>query len=169
MKVKSPLTTLCYIEKDGCYLMLHRVSKANDINHDKWIGVGGHFEAGESPEDCLLREVKEETGLTLTSWRFCGIVTFVYADAPAEYMCLYTANGFAGTVSDCDEGTLAWVAKEKLLELTLWEGDKIFLRLIQEGVPFFSLKLTYDKDGTLQETLLNGETYTGGAGSPAKQ
>ena len=154
--MKSPLTTLCYIEKDGCYLMLHRVSKKDDINRDKWIGVGGHFEAGESPEDCLLREVKEETGLTLTAWRFCGIVTFVADEAPPEYMCLYTADGFSGNLTACDEGTLEWVPKERLLALNLWEGDKIFLRLLAERAPFFSLKLVY-KNGALVEKLLDGK------------
>ena len=152
----SPLTTLCYIEKDGSYLMLHRVSKKNDINHDKWIGVGGHFEGGESPEDCLLREVKEETGLTLTEYRFRGLVTFLSDDDPPEYMCLYTATGFSGEMISCDEGKLEWVAFEKIPELNLWEGDKIFFRLLQENAPFFSLKLVYRK-GALIEKILNGK------------
>ena len=153
---KSPLTTLCYIEKDGCYLMLHRVSKKNDINHDKWIGVGGHFEGTESPEECLLREVKEETGLTLTEYRFRGIVTFVSDDDPPEYMCLYTATGFSGEMISCDEGTLEWVPISRIPELNLWEGDKIFFRLLQEDAPFFSLKLVY-KHGALTEKVLNGK------------
>ncbi len=154
--MKSPLTTLCYIEKDGCYLMLHRVSKKNDINRDKWIGVGGHFEDGESPEDCLLREVKEETGLTLTSWQFCGIVTFIADNAPPEYMCLYTADSFTGTLALCDEGTLEWVPVGELQNLNLWEGDKVFLKLLAEKAPFFSLKLVY-KNGALTEKILNGK------------
>lgn len=153
--MKSQLTTLCYIEKDGCYLMMHRVSKKNDINRDKWIGVGGHFEAGESPEDCLLREVREETSLTLTSWRFRGIVTFVSDDDPAEYMCLYTADSFTGSLGSCDEGSLEWVAKADIEKLNLWEGDKIFLRLLAEDAPFFSLKLVYKK-GVLVEKVLDG-------------
>ena len=127
--MKSQLTTLCYIEKENKFLMLHRTAKANDENHNKWIGVGGHFEKGESPEDCLLREVKEETGLTLTSYKFRGIVTFVFDEKPAEYMCLFTADGFTGTLSSCNEGELAWIDKSKILELELWEGDRIFLKI----------------------------------------
>ncbi len=155
--MKSQLTTLCYIEKDGCYLMLHRVTKKNDINHDKWIGVGGHFEGGESPEDCLLREVKEETGLTLTDYRFRGLVTFISDGDPAEYMCLYTATGFKGEIIDCDEGMLEWFPIDKIDSLELWEGDKIFFRLLRENAPFFSLKLTYKK-GVLVEAILDGKS-----------
>ena len=140
------LTTLCYIEKDDQYLMLHRVSKKQDVNKDKWIGVGGHFEADESPEECLLREVKEETGLTLTSYRFRGLVTFISDQWQTEYMCLYTADGFTGTMTECDEGVLTWVDKDKLESLTLWEGDKIFLRLLAEEATFFSLKFLYEGD-----------------------
>ena len=116
-KQRSPLTTLCYIEKDDSYLMLHRIKKKQDVNEGKWIGVGGHFEENESPENCLLREVKEETGLTLTSWRFRGIVTFIAKGWPTEYMCLYTADGFEGTLRECDEGELAWVAKKDVSAL----------------------------------------------------
>lgn len=152
---RSPMTTLCYIEKDGKYLMLHRISKKNDVNKDKWIGVGGHFEGNESPEDCLLREVKEETGLTLTSWRFRGIVTFVCDDYPIEFMCLYTADGFEGELKDCDEGRLEWVDKDCLMDLELWEGDKIFFRLLFEEAPFFSLKVVYE-NGILCEAVLDG-------------
>lgn len=150
------LTTLCYIEKDDSYLMLHRVSKKNDVNKDKWIGVGGHFEAGESPEDCLLREVKEETGLILTSYRFRGLLTFVFNDNEAEYICLYTADEFEGEITDCDEGTLEWVSKKKIPELNLWEGDKIFFELLNRNEPFFSMKLVYQGD-TLVDFELNGE------------
>ncbi len=152
---KSPLTTLCYIEKDGKYLMLHRVKKQNDVNKDKWIGIGGHFEAGESPEECLLREVKEETGLMLTRFRFRGIITFHTTGWPLEYMCLYTADQFEGNLSECDEGTLEWVEKERVLSLNLWEGDKIFLKLLMEDAPFFSLKLSYEED-KLKEAVLDG-------------
>ena len=155
-------TTLCYIEQDGKYLMLHRVKKKNDINHDKWIGIGGKFEPQESPEACLLREALEETGLTLTSWRYRGIVTFVAGpDSEAEYMHLFTADGFTGTLKTCDEGVLEWIDKDKLLQLTLWEGDKIFLRLLDEDVPFFSLKLTYDGD-RLTDARLNGRPLLDG-------
>ncbi len=153
---KSPLTTLCYIEQDEKYLMLHRIKKENDMNKDKWIGVGGHFEPGESPEECLLREVKEETGLTLTSWKFRGIVTFVSNEFPEEYMCLYTAEGFEGELLPCNEGTLEWVEKAKVAELPIWEGDKIFLQLLCEDGPFFSLKLRYE-GSRLVEAVLDGK------------
>lgn len=160
METKSKLTTLCYIEKDEKYLMLHRVLKKNDINKDKWIGVGGHFEKGESPEDCLLREVKEETGLTLTSYRFRGLITFTFSsqgkETDTEYMCLYTANGYEGELISCSEGNLEWVNKKDVFSLKLWEGDKIFFRLLKEGRPFFSLKLVY-QDDELREAVLDGE------------
>ena len=152
---KHMMTTLCYIEKGDSYLMLHRVSKKNDVNKDKWIGIGGHFEQGESPEECLLREAREETGLELTSWKFRGIVTFTQQGYGTEYMCLYTADGYEGTLKDCDEGTLQWVRKDELLELNLWEGDKIFLKLLSEDAPFFSLKLSYRGD-ELVEAVLDG-------------
>lgn len=154
--MKSCLTTLCYIEKDDCYLLLHRIKKEQDINKDKWIGIGGHFEAKESPEECLLREVKEETGLRLTSYRFRGIVTFVTETGLYEYMCLYTADGFEGELQDCDEGTLEWVSKHKLSNLNLWQGDYIFLRLLEEREEFFSLKLVYEGDALVQ-VALNGK------------
>ncbi len=153
--MKSCLTTLCYIEKDNCYLMLHRVKKQQDINKDKWIGIGGHFETRESPEDCLLREVKEETGLELLSYRFRGIVTFMTDTYETEYMCLYTAEEFRGELIECSEGTLEWVPKSKLDELNLWEGDYIFLKLLEEREEFFSLKLCYEGD-RLVEAVLDG-------------
>lgn len=154
--MKSSMTTLCYIEKGHQYLMLHRVSKENDINKDKWIGVGGHFEGSECPEECLCREVYEETGLTLTAYRFRGLVTFVSEDYPVEYMCLYTASGFEGKLLDCDEGKLEWVDKDKLADLNLWDGDYLFLDLLRREQPFFSLKLCYDKAGVWQRAVLDG-------------
>lgn len=145
------LTTLCYIEQDNKYLMLHRVSKENDINHGKWIGVGGHFKEGETPEECLLREVKEETGLTLTSYRFRGIITFVSDKGGCEYMHLYTADGFVGSTDYkqtelCSEGILKWVSKTQINDLKLWEGDRIFLKLLLDDAKPFSLKLEYRGD-----------------------
>ena len=149
-------TTLCYISRGSEYLMLHRVKKKNDINHDKWIGIGGKFEADESPDECLLREAREETGLTLTSWRCRGIVTFVNTKCESEYMHLFTVSDFTGTMRpDCDEGELRWIDKEKIGALPLWEGDKIFLRLLAEEEPFFSLKLCYRGD-MLASAKLNG-------------
>ena len=138
----TKLSTLCYIEKDDKYLMLHRTVKENDVNKDKWIGVGGHFEYGESPEECLLREVKEETGYTLTSWAYRGIVTFVYGEDVVEYMSLYTADGFEGEPIDCDEGELEWVEKSKIETLKLWEGD---------------LKLVYNIEDILKSAVLDGK------------
>lgn len=198
--MRSPLTTLCYVEQDGKYLMLHRIKKKKDVNKDKWIGIGGHFEENESPEQCLLREAYEETGLRLTSWKFRGIVTFAAEGWPTEYMCLYTADGFergtgkpssceaacipegagscltpteaehgadskspsspddtaCGEEFVCNEGQLEWVPKEELTKLNLWEGDKIFLKLLAEDAPFFSLKLTYRGD-TLTGAWLDGK------------
>lgn len=137
------MTTLCYPERDGKYLMLHRTKKKQDENRDKWIGVGGKFENGESPEDCMRREVLEETGLTVTDFRYRGIVTFVSDIYPCEYMHLFTCTDWTGELSECDEGELAWIGKRELRDLTLWEGDRIFLDLLEAGAPFFSLKLTY--------------------------
>ena len=151
------LTTLCYIEKDGKYLMLHRTKKEQDENKGKWIGVGGHFEAMESPEDCVRREVLEETGLAIHRFCFRGIITFCL-DGVTEYMHLFTADDFSGTLRTCDEGDLAWVEKEKVLSLNLWEGDRIFLKLLQEDRPFFSLKLIYEKE-KLVSAELDGLPY----------
>lgn len=148
-------TTLCYLEQDGCYLMLHRIKKEHDINHDKWIGVGGKFEEGESPEECALREVKEETGLIMNSWEYRGVVTFVSDQYEAESMHLFTSSDFSGTLTDCDEGVLEWVPIETIPSLPLWTGDLIFFRLLREDRPFFSLKLQYEGD-TLVYAALDG-------------
>lgn len=151
------LSTLCYIIQDGRYLMLHRTVKKNDVNKDKWIGVGGHFEEGESPEECLLREVKEETGFTLTSYRYRGIVTFISGNGVTEYMSLFTADEFEGEPIPCDEGELAWVPVKDVYQLNIWEGDKIFFRLLEEREEFFSLKLVYDGHDGLVSVLLDGK------------
>ena len=149
------LTTLCYIERGGEYLMMHRVLKENDCNHDKWIGIGGKFEPGESPHECIRREAMEETGLRLGGLRFRGIVTFVSDEWPTEYMHLFTADGFEGQLTDCNEGELAWVKKEDVPALKLWEGDRVFLELLTKEEPFFLLKLTY-RGEQLAGAVLNG-------------
>lgn len=152
------LSTLCYLERGEEYLMLHRVKKDHDINQGKWIGVGGKFQDGESPEECILRECFEETGLTLTEYRYRGLVTFVSDEAPAEYMHLFTATAWTGSTRPCDEGTLAWVKKTDLRALPLWEGDYIFLDLLERNEPFFSLKLRYQGD-RLAYAALNGVPF----------
>ena len=149
-------TTLCYVLKDDQVLMLHRIKKKNDINKDKWIGIGGKFEGEESPDECLLREAKEETGQTLTSWRCRGVVTFLSEGDPGEYMYLFTADGFEGELIDCDEGELQWVSRDFVNELPTWEGDRIFLDLLWQDAPFFLLKLRYVHD-KLVEAVLNGK------------
>ena len=150
------LSTLCYITRGDEVLMLHRVKKKNDLNKDKWIGIGGKFEAQESPDECLLREAMEETGLRLTSWRCRGVVTFLSDTWEGEYMYLFTADGFEGMLKECDEGELQWVPRAFLDELPKWEGDKIFLELLWQNAPFFLLTLRYQGD-TLLEAVLNGE------------
>ena len=150
-------TTLCYVLKDDKVLMLHRVKKKNDINKDKWIGIGGKFEGNESPDECLLREAKEETGLTLTSWKCRGIITFLPNEPfEGEHMYLFTADEFEGELKTCDEGDLQWVSRDFLDQLPKWEGDQIFLDLLWQDAPFFLLKLCYDGD-KLTEAVLNGQ------------
>lgn len=149
-------STLCYIVKDGKVLMLHRVKKKNDINHDKWIGIGGKFEPQEAPEECILREAKEETGLTLTSWRCRGVVTFLQEGGEGEYMYLFTADDFTGELIECDEGDLQWVSLDFLDALPTWEGDRIFLNLLWQDAPFFLLTLRYQGD-RLVEAVLDGK------------
>ena len=145
------LSTLCYLERDGKYLMLYRNKKKNDVNHGKWIGVGGKLEASEAPEEGLMREVLEETGLRLSGYRFRGIITFVYDNKEPEYIFTYTSSEFEGELSECDEGELRWVEKEKVLDLPLWEGDKPMLRRLMESDEVFSIKLCYDKNDVLTE------------------
>ena len=148
------MTTLCYIEKEGKYLMLHRVKKHHDINAGKWIGVGGHVENGETPEECLLREVKEETGLVLTAYRLRGLVTFLSDVCEPELMCVFTADAFDGEMIECDEGELAWVEKSEVLALPTWEGDRVFLeRLLSGGDRFFSIKLRYEGDKLVEKKI----------------
>ena len=150
-------TTLCYVTRGEEVLMLHRVKKKNDINKDKWIGIGGKFEGEESPDECLLREAKEETGLTLTSWQCRGVVTFLTEDpGQGEYMYLFTADGFEGQLTECPEGTLEWVSRDFVRQLPKWEGDQSFLDLLWQDAPFFLLKLRYNGD-RLVEAVLNGE------------
>ena len=146
-------TSLCHIEKDGKYLMLHRIKKEYDLNRDKWVGIGGKFEDGESPEECNAREVLEETGLTLLTAHYRGIVTFVSDKWETEYMHIFHSDAFTGKIKECDEGTLEWIDKQELYNKPIWEGDKIFLRLLEKPTPFFSLKLQYIGDTLVNSVL----------------
>lgn len=148
-------TTQCFIDDGQRYLMLHRTKKQNDENHDKWIAVGGKFEEGESPEECMKREVFEETGLQITKWKYRGIVTFVSDIWPAEQMHLFVCTEWSGNEIACDEGDLEWIDKNRLNDLPMWEGDKIFISLLGQDVPFFSLKLVYEGE-KLCAAVLNG-------------
>lgn len=151
------ITTLCYVERGGQYLMLHRVTKRNDENFGKWIGIGGKLEDGESPDECLRREVREETGCDVIAPRFRGLVTFVSDLWGTEHMCLYTASGLSGEPRPCGEGVFAWVDKGRIGDLTLWEGDRVFLRLLEQDAPFFTLKLRYEGDRLAEWSLNGGE------------
>ena len=152
--MSKPITTLCYIEQDGKYLMLHRTKKKQDINGGKWIGVGGHLEEGESPEDCLVREVREETGLTLASYTFRGLITFISDRQETELMCLFTADGFEGEPGACNEGELAWIPKTEVPALPTWEGDAVFLEILLRDDPrFFTLRLAYEGDKLIDKKL----------------
>ncbi len=156
MSYASNNTTLCYIEQDERYLMLHRTKKENDLNKDKWVGIGGHLEEGESPDECLLREVKEETNLDLRNYKARGFITFVSDKWGTEYMHLYTADSFTGDMKECDEGELCWVEKQKVYDLPIWEGDKIFFRLMETRQDYFFLKLVYEGDA-LVSAIIEGE------------
>lgn len=147
-------SSLCYIEKDEKYLMLHRTKKKNDINENKWIGIGGKFEADESPEECIVREVKEETGLTLNSYKLREIITYISKTWETEYVCLFTSNDFSGKLIECDEGDLKWINKKDVLNLKTWEGDKIFIDKIQKDDKFFTIKFEYDEDKLVKYDLV---------------
>ena len=151
--VLMKMTTLCYIENNDCYLMLHRTKKKKDVNKDKWIGVGGHAEGNETPQECLLREVKEETGLLLTSYKFRGLITFISDEYEAEMMCLFTADGYTGELITCDEGELEWVKKSDVPQLPTWEGDAQFLKLLLEDEKrFFAMKLRYEGERLVEKS-----------------
>lgn len=151
------LTTLCYLENDGCYLMMNRVRKQNDENQGKWIGVGGHLEEDESPEECIRREVLEETGARLTQWKLRGILTFILPDWGNEMTFLYTGKAEGDIREECDEGILQWIPKERIMDLPLWEGDRVFLPLLQTREDCFSLKLVYEKGGCFVRYSLDGQ------------
>ena len=148
------MTTLCYIENNDCYLMLHRTKKKKDVNKDKWIGVGVHAEGNETPQECLIREVKEETGLLLTSYKFRGLITFISDEYEAEMMCLFTADGYTGELITCDEGELEWVKKSEVPQLPTWEGDAQFLKLLLEDEKrFFAMKLRYEGERLVEKSV----------------
>lgn len=147
------LSTLCYIEKDDKYLMLHRTKKKNDINKDKWLAVGGKFEKNESPEECIIREVWEETGLKLKSYKLRCIVTYVSTNWETEYMYVFTSNDFTGDIIECNEGDLQWIDKNEVIKLNTWEGDKIFVERLQNKDNFFTVKFEYDGETLVKYEL----------------
>lgn len=147
------LTTVCYLQRDSKYLMLHRTKKKVDVNKGKWIGVGGKLEAGETPQECVIREIKEETGYTANNCRERGIVVFNYNDNPSEFMYLFTCNDFSGEMIECDEGDLKWIPENEVKQLNLWEGDKIFIDLVQNNAPYFFLTLNYNNDELISHEL----------------
>ena len=144
MSMNGRKTSLVYLERDGKYLILHRTKKEFDENGDKWIGVGGKFEPGETPDECALREVKEEAGLMMTDFRLRGLIVFVSDVWGLEYMYLYTSTKWRGRLIDCDEGELVWLDKRELLTKKLWEGDRLFLKAIDERKEFFMMKFRYE-------------------------
>lgn len=147
------LATLCYVKHDGCTLMVHRNKKANDIHEGKWNGLGGKFELGESPEDCVTREVKEESGLSIHNPKMCGLLMFPNFKGNDWYVFVFTANEFNGVLIDSPEGKLEWVPDEKLLDLNLWESDHIFFPCIKDG-KFFSAKFAYEGDEMREYTVV---------------
>ena len=147
------LSTVCYIEKEGKYLMLHRTKKQNDINKEKWLGIGGKFEDKESPEACTIREVKEETGLTLNTYNLRCVVTYVSTNWETEYMYVFTSTDFTGELIDCNEGDLQWIPKDEVIKLNTWEGDKIFVEKIQNDNTFFTIKFNYDGEKLIKYDL----------------
>jgi len=159
------LTTLCYIAHEGSYLMLHRIRKAGDENHGKWIGVGGHLEEHESPREGMVREIREETGLEVRDLKLRGLISFVLPAWGDELTFLYTASSESRAVRDCPEGVLAWIPREEVLSLPLWEGDRVFLPLLTSRTDCFSLKLVYDMHDCLKEAILDGESLPLPSGS----
>ena len=147
------VSTLCYLEKEDKYLMLLRNKKKHDVNEGKWIGVGGKCEKGESPEECVIRETFEETGIKLESLKMRGVLTFSSEGWEDEYIFVYTSDKFSGTITDCNEGELRWIDKDKIMDLNLWDGDRIFLKIMLESDEFFSIKLSYKGDEIVDQKL----------------
>lgn len=147
------VSTLCYLEKDNKYLMLLRNKKEKDVNEGKWIGVGGKCEKGESPEECVIRETFEETGIKLESLKMRGVMTFASEGWEDEYIFVYTSDKFSGHITECNEGELAWIDKDKIMDLNLWNGDRIFLDIMINSDKLFSIKLSYKGDDIVDKQL----------------